>query len=53
MIAGAGSSLITRMDPGDGDRPEHLPHVRAGFAALADELDGALPENSTGDGMAL
>jgi dienelactone hydrolase len=49
LIAGAGSNLITGMDLGDGDRPEHLPHVRAGFAVLAYELDGALPENANQD----
>jgi dienelactone hydrolase len=42
LIGGAGSNLITGMDLGDGDRPEHLPYVRAGFAVLAYELDGAL-----------
>jgi dienelactone hydrolase len=42
MITGAGSNLITGMDLGDGDRPEHLPYVRAGFAVMAYELDGAL-----------
>ncbi len=31
------------MDLGDGDRPEHLPYVKAGFAVVAYELDGALP----------
>ena len=33
------------MDLGDGDRPEHLPYVRAGFAVLAYELDGVLPKD--------
>jgi dienelactone hydrolase len=42
MITGAGSNLITGMDLGDGDRPEHLPYVRAGFAVLAFELDGVI-----------
>ena len=53
LIAGAGSNLITGMDLGDGDRAEHLPHVRAGFAVLAFELDGALPENSQQNPKAL
>ena len=44
LIAGAGSNLITGMGLGDGDRPEHLPYVRAGFAVLAFELDGALED---------
>jgi hypothetical protein len=38
LIAGAGSNLITGMDLGDGDRREHLPYARAGFAVLAYEL---------------
>ncbi|HEV3120853.1 MAG TPA: prolyl oligopeptidase family serine peptidase [Isosphaeraceae bacterium] len=42
LITGAGSILVTGMDLGDGDRPEHLPYVRAGFAVLAYEMDGAL-----------
>jgi dienelactone hydrolase/transcription elongation factor Elf1 len=42
MITGAGSNLLTGMDLGDGDRPEHLPYVQAGFAVLAFELDGAV-----------
>ena len=44
LIAGAGSNLITGMSLADGDRAEHLPYVRAGFAVLAYELDGMLPE---------
>jgi dipeptidyl aminopeptidase/acylaminoacyl peptidase len=44
LIAGAGSKLITGMSLGDSDRPEHLPYVRAGFAVLAYELDGMLPD---------
>jgi dienelactone hydrolase len=44
LIAGAGSNLITGMGLGDGDRAEQLPYVRAGFAVLAYELDGMLPE---------
>ncbi|WP_422928150.1 prolyl oligopeptidase family serine peptidase [Singulisphaera sp. PoT] len=42
MITGAGSNLLTGMELGDGDRPEHLPYVRAGFAVVAYELDGML-----------
>jgi dienelactone hydrolase len=45
LITGAGSRLLHGMDLGDGDRPEHLPYVRAGFAVLAFELDGALLNN--------
>jgi dienelactone hydrolase len=46
LIAGAGSNLITGKHLGDRDRPEHLPYVRAGFAVLAYELDGALPDGT-------
>jgi dienelactone hydrolase len=42
LITGAGSNLLSGMDLADGDRPEHLPYVRAGFAVLAFELDGSL-----------
>jgi dienelactone hydrolase len=42
LITGAGSPLVLGMDLGPGDRPEHLPYVRAGFAVLAFELDGGL-----------
>ena len=44
MITGAGSNLLVGMDLGDGDRAEHLPYVKAGFAVLAFELDGALAD---------
>ncbi|MGC4046367.1 MAG: alpha/beta fold hydrolase [Armatimonas sp.] len=44
LIAGAGSSLFWGMGLGDGDRPEHLPYVREGFAVVAYELDGAVSE---------
>ncbi len=40
MIAPAGSTMLTGMDLGDGDRAEHLPWVRAGFAVIAYSLDG-------------
>lgn len=45
LIAGAGSSLFWGMGLGAGDRPEHLPYVREGFAVIAYELDGAVAEN--------
>jgi hypothetical protein len=41
LTAPAGTPLVTGMDLGDGDVPEHLPYVRAGFAVLAYDLDGA------------
>jgi dipeptidyl aminopeptidase/acylaminoacyl peptidase len=42
LIAPAGSNLFTGKSLGEGDRPEHLPYVRAGFAVVSYELDGAL-----------
>jgi dienelactone hydrolase len=51
LIAGAGSNLITGMDLGEGDRPEHLPYVKAGYAVVAYELDGRAPENTAGPAM--
>lgn len=50
IIAGAGSTLMHGMDlliDEDGDMPEHLPYVQAGFAVLAYELDG--PDNLDSD----
>ena len=44
LITGAGSNLITGMKLADGDRAEHLPYVRAGFAVVAYELDGAIAD---------
>ncbi|MEK7466487.1 MAG: prolyl oligopeptidase family serine peptidase [Planctomycetota bacterium] len=41
LAAPAGSTLIVGMELGDGDRVEHLPYVKAGFAVIAYELEGA------------
>jgi DNA-directed RNA polymerase subunit RPC12/RpoP len=43
FIAPAGSRLFHGMSLGEGDMPEHLPYVRAGFAVCAYELSGSLP----------
>ena len=43
FIAPAGSTLFSGMSLGDGDRPEHLPWVREGFAVVSYELDGEIP----------
>jgi dienelactone hydrolase len=46
LICGAGSTLLEGMSltdrdaDGDGDVPEHLPYVKAGFAVVAYEIDG-------------
>lgn len=42
FIAPAGTPLWFGMDLGDGDRDEHVPYVRAGFAVVAYALDGPL-----------
>jgi dienelactone hydrolase len=42
LITAAGSNLLKGMELDDADRAEQLPYVRAGFAVLAYELDGAL-----------
>ena len=44
FVAPAGSTLITGMALGEGDRAEHLPYVREGFAVVSYELDGDLPD---------
>jgi dipeptidyl aminopeptidase/acylaminoacyl peptidase len=40
IVPPAGSTLIAGMDLSDGDRPEHYPYVRAGFAVASFEIDG-------------
>jgi len=49
VIAPAGTPLSYGIKVQDGDRPEHLPYVRAGFAVIAYDIDGAFdPQNSAG-----
>jgi len=50
FIAPGGTNLITGNILGDGDRPEHLPYVKAGFAVVGYELDGAYVKRDR-DGM--
>ena len=45
LIAPAGAAPFVGMSLGEGDRPEHLPYVRAGFAVAAYEIDGDLSED--------
>ncbi len=40
FIAPAGASIVTGMGLADGDRQEHYPWVRAGFAVVSYEIDG-------------
>jgi dipeptidyl aminopeptidase/acylaminoacyl peptidase len=44
LIAPAGSPLVIGADLGDGDRREHVPYVKAGFAVVAYEIDGHVPD---------
>lgn len=41
VIAGAGTPMIFGMDLSMGDRPEHIPWAKAGFAVVAYDIDGA------------
>lgn len=45
LIAPAGTRLFHGMDLAEGDRPEHLPYVKAGFIVVAYEIDGALSDD--------
>lgn len=42
VVPPAGSNLITGMSLSEGDRPEHLPYARAGFAVVSFDIAGAL-----------
>lgn len=44
VIPPAGSRMFHGMSLTEGDRPEHLPYVRAGFAVVAFEIEGPLSE---------
>jgi acetyl esterase/lipase/DNA-directed RNA polymerase subunit RPC12/RpoP len=45
FIAPAGTRLLHGSALDDGDTPEHLPYARAGFAVLAYELSGDVPNS--------
>jgi len=47
LIAPAGTPLIYGSDLGTDDYDEHLPYVRAGFAVVAYELSGIMPDHKT------
>lgn len=42
FLAPAGATCFSGMGLGEGDQPEHLPYVQAGFAVVAYEVDGEL-----------
>ena len=46
LIAPAGTDLTTGMGVADGDRAEHLPYVRAGFAVVAYSLTGPAADDA-------
>jgi dienelactone hydrolase len=48
FIAPAGTRMLYGSELGDGDNPEHLPYARQGFAVLAYELSGDMPEDHNG-----
>ncbi len=47
LIAPGGTSLLTGIGLAPGDRPEHLPYVRRGFAVLGYDLDGAVEDGDS------
>jgi dienelactone hydrolase len=49
LVAAAGTRMFHGMDLGDGDVPEHLPYVKAGFAVVAYGLSGPWPEDPVTD----
>ncbi len=49
LIAPAGSRMFHGMLLGDGDKPEHLPWVAAGFAVVSYDISGPYPEEPAGD----
>lgn len=49
LIAAAGTRMFHGMDLGDGDVPEHLPYVKAGFAVVAYGLSGPWPDDPVTD----
>jgi dipeptidyl aminopeptidase/acylaminoacyl peptidase len=43
LVPPAGSTLYAGMALGEGDRPEHYPYARAGFAVTSFDIDGDVP----------
>jgi dipeptidyl aminopeptidase/acylaminoacyl peptidase len=44
LVPPAGSTLFVGMEMGEGDRPEHYPYARAGFAVASFDIDGHVPD---------
>lgn len=54
LVPPAGSTLFAGMALSDGDRLEHYPYVRAGFAVASFEIDGYVPnQQRTSDAVVL
>ena len=53
LIAPAGSRMFHGMTLGDGDKPEHLPWVAAGFAVVSYDISGPFPEESSDDELVI
>jgi dipeptidyl aminopeptidase/acylaminoacyl peptidase len=45
LVPPAGSTLVAGMQLSEGDRPEHIPYVKARFAVGSFDIDGAVPEH--------
>jgi dipeptidyl aminopeptidase/acylaminoacyl peptidase len=43
LVPPAGSTLFIGMEMGDGDRAEHYPYAKAGFAVASFDIDGHVP----------
>jgi dienelactone hydrolase len=53
LVPPAGSTLIAGMALGDGDRAEHYPYVRAGFAVASFDIDGPVANPPPSDAVLL
>lgn len=53
VIAPAGTRLFHGIGVGEGDSPEHLPYVRAGYAVVTYSLDGELDEQKLDNNRAV
>jgi dipeptidyl aminopeptidase/acylaminoacyl peptidase len=53
IVPPAGSTLIAGMDLGDGDRAEHYPYAKAGFAVASFEIDGHVPSETQSEAALL
>jgi dipeptidyl aminopeptidase/acylaminoacyl peptidase len=51
VIAAAGAPAFAGSSLGEGDQPEHIPYVQAGFIVVAYETDGVYDEKTPGGGM--